>query len=247
MKVLFLDIETAPNLVHVWGLWQQNVGLPQIMASGYVLCWAAKWLDGETVFFDSIYQSKPKTMLKRIHKLLEEADVVAHYNGQKFDIPTLNKEFILHGMKPPAPYKQVDLLKVSRTQFKFPSNKLDYVAHALGLGKKTKHIGHELWIKCMERDQDAWKIMEEYNKNDVTLLEKVYYKMLPWIKGHPNHGLYSTNGLVCPHCGSEHWHRRGYYHTNATKYARYRCTKCGAWFRGAINEGPKLAEKFLNV
>ena len=44
-------------------------------------------------------------MIKGIHKLLDECDAVIHYNGSKFDIPTLNKEFLLHGLHPPAPYK----------------------------------------------------------------------------------------------------------------------------------------------
>ena len=43
MKILLLDIETAPNIVHSWGLWQQNIGLPQIVKSGYTICWSAKW------------------------------------------------------------------------------------------------------------------------------------------------------------------------------------------------------------
>ncbi len=109
MKILLLDIETSPNTAHVWGLWQQNVSINQLMESSYVLCYAAKWLDNEEVLFDSVHQSKPKKMLKGIHGLLNEADAVVHYNGTKFDIPTLNKEFLLHSYNPPSPYKQIDL------------------------------------------------------------------------------------------------------------------------------------------
>jgi hypothetical protein len=245
MKILLLDIETAPNLVHVWGLWQQNVGLPQILDAGYVLCWAAKWLGKSEVFFDSAHQSKPKEMLQRIHDLIDQADAVVHYNGKKFDIPTLNKEFLLHDFTPPAPYKQIDLLNVARNQFKFPSNKLDYIAQALHLGKKTKHAGHELWIKCMNKDPEAWKQMEEYNKNDVLLLERVYYKLLPWIKDHPHSGLYREEGSVCPNCGSSHYHSRGYAYTKTMRYNRYQCQDCGSWFRDK-NNNLKL-EGFRNV
>lgn len=236
MKILLLDIETAPNLVHVWGLWQQNVGLPQIIASGYVMCWAAKWLGTDEVMFDSIFHSKPKHMLKRIHALLDEADAVIHYNGTKFDIPTLNKEFLLHGVSPPAPYKQIDLLKVARSQFRFPSNKLDYVAQALGVGSKTKHAGHELWIRCLNKEPEAWKEMEIYNRNDVVILEHVYYKLLPWIKNHPNKGLYSGESFVCPNCGGHHHQRRGLYYTSTCAYQRFRCTDCGTWFRDRKNQ-----------
>ena len=185
--------------------------------------------------FDSVFQSTSKKMLKGIHALLDEADTVIHYNGTKFDIPTLNKEFILHGMVQPAPYKQMDLLRVARGQFKFASNRLDYVAQALGVGKKTLHEGHELWIKCMNRDPTAWKRMERYNKNDVVIMERVYKKMLPWMKNHTNQGPYTgTSG--CPNCGGERYQRRGFAYTQSGKYRRFQCTDCASWFRGTTNE-----------
>lgn len=239
MKLLLLDIETAPNLVHVWGLWQQNVGINQIIDAGYVLCWSAKWLGKEDIYFDSVKRSGSKSMLKGIHALLEEADAVIHYNGARFDIPTLNKEFLQYGMNPPAPYKQIDLLKVARKQFKFPSNKLDYVAKALGVGGKLKHAGHELWIKCMNNDPVAWATMEDYNRNDVIILEGVYFKLLPWIGNHPNHGVYDNVANVCPNCGGHHLERRGFAHTAAGKYQRFQCKDCGTWSRAKVIEAVK--------
>jgi hypothetical protein len=246
MKILLLDIETAPNLVHVWGLWQQNVGLPQIIDSGYVLCWAAKWYGEEDVTFSGINRVKPKSMIQRIHKMLEEADAVVHYNGTKFDMPTLNKEFLMHGLTPPAPYKQIDLLRTARSQFRFPSNKLDYVSQQLGLGKKTKHIGHELWIQCMAKNAEAWEMMEEYNKNDVVLLEKVYDKLKPWIKGHANHSVFE-DGLCCPNCASISYQRRGYARTATNKYQRFQCNGCGAWFRGVRTNTAGEPTKFVGI
>jgi DNA polymerase elongation subunit (family B) len=247
LKILLLDIETSPNVAHVWGLWQQNVGINQIMASGYTLCWAAKWLDSEEILFDSIYHSRPKTMVKGIHSLLDEADAVVHYNGTKFDIPTLNKEFLLHNLPPPAPYKQIDLLRTARRQFRFPSNKLDYIAQTLGLGEKTHHKGHELWVECMAKLPEAWDTMQEYNINDVILLEKVYYKLLPWIKGHANHSLHDVVGTVCPNCGGVHYQRRGIAYTIGGSYQRYQCKDCGTWFRDTKSLGKKPAAKHVNI
>lgn len=246
MKILLLDIETAPNVAHVWGLWQQNVGLPQIMAAGYVMCWAAKWYGDREVFFDSVYQSSHKKMLRGIHKLLDQADVAVHYNGRKFDVPTLNKEFLVHDMLPPSPYDQIDLLQTARSRFRFPSNKLDYISQALKLGKKTKHEGHELWIKCMAKDPDAWRTMEKYNKNDVVLLEKVYDKMRPWIRSHPNHGTHDQT-VVCPSCGKNHHQRRGYATTKAYRYARFQCLDCGTWFRSAKTEFRQKLDRFTAI
>ena len=217
MKILLLDIETAPNLVHVWGLWQQNVGLPQIIDSGYVLCWAAKWLGDEGVMFASTHHDGRTDMLIQIHTLMDEADAVVHFNG------------------------------TARSRFRFPSNKLDYISNALGFGKKVKHIGHELWIQCMAGDAVAWKQMQEYNIHDVVLLERVYKKLLPWIKGHANRSLYSEDSLVCPSCGGKHYHKRGFQYTQTCKYQRYQCSGCGGWFRDTTNIGPKAGDKFVGV
>lgn len=247
MKILLLDIETAPNTAHVWGLWEQNVGINQLLESSYVMCWAVKWYGNDEVLWRKVNRDNPLKDLQAIHKVLEAADAVVHYNGTKFDIPTLNKEFILHNLKPPAPYTQIDLLKVARNKFKFPSNRLDYVAQALGVGKKSEHEGHGLWVKCMSGDSKAWKEMKEYNINDVLLLEKVYDKFKPWIKHHANHSLYSKEGLVCPNCGASSVQRRGFHYTSASKYQRYQCTGCGNWFRGGPSVAPRPEEKFVNL
>lgn len=227
-KILLLDIESAPNTAYVWGLFKQNISISQIVDSSSVLCWAAKWLGSEEVMFDSVHKSGHKRMLKKIHSLLDKADAVIHYNGTRFDIPTLNKEFIQASMSPPASYKQVDLLKTARKQFRFPSNKLDYVARALGLGKKTSHEGFELWVKCMNKDPDAWVKMEEYNKQDVLLLEKVYERFKPWITGGLNMGIYS-DAPVCSKCGSHNIQKRGFTVTQVSTYQRYQCQDCGGW------------------
>lgn len=243
MKVLLLDLETAPNQVHTWGLYNQNVGINQIVQTGYTLCWAAKWFKEDLVYFDSIHQSRSVDMVNRIHKMLDEADVVVHYNGRKFDIPTLNKEFLLLGLTPPSPYKQVDLLETMRNRFRFSSNKLDFVAQQLGIGAKTQHKGHELWIGCMQGVQEDWDVMEDYNRNDVILLEKLYEILLPWIGNHPNHALYEVSHKICPSCGGDHYQKRGIATTIAGKYQRYCCNSCGTWFRDSKQLMPRAGKQ----
>lgn len=236
MKTLLLDCETFPHKVYAWGIWEQNIHINQIVEAGYTACWAAKWVDDSSMHFHSIQNSCREEMLRPMWDLLNEADAVIHYNGTKFDMPTLNKEFILAGMQPPSPYKQIDLLRTCRSQFKFPSNKLDYVAQALGLGCKTKHAGMELWLGCMNGDPKSWKVMEKYNKQDVKLLEKVYHVLLPWIKNHPNCGLYGEmKRPACKNCGSHYLTSRGYETTSVGKYQRLHCNKCGTWNRHYLN------------
>jgi len=246
MKVLFIDIETAPNQAYVWGMFDQNISASQMEASSYILCWAAKWHGNRKMHFASSEKQPARKMLKGIHKLLDEADVVVHYNGLKFDIPTLNKEFIKNGFAPPSPYKQLDLLQVCRRAFRFESNKLSYVSDALQIGAKVKHEGFELWVKCMKGDPKAWKRMGRYNRGDVTLLEKLYHRLRPWIKMHPNHNAYH-DALCCPKCGSEKVQRRGYQVAATRTYFRYQCQVCAAWFRGNKQAYPQKGERGVNV
>lgn len=245
MRILLLDIETAPNIAYVWGLWQQNVGIDQIANSGYVMCWSAKWYGERDMHFNSIQGVSPRVMLCTIHKLLDQADTVVHYNGAKFDIPTLNKEFLLYGMKPPAPYRQVDLYRVVRDAFRFPSNKLDYVSRTLGLAQKIRHKGFELWVECMAKDPKAWRAMEKYNRQDVVVLEQLYDRLKPWITSHPNFGAYDDDA-VCPQCGSDRHQRRGVSITSTRRYARFQCLNCGAWFR-QVTSTKGLRAKYTSV
>jgi hypothetical protein len=229
LRILLLDIELAPNLAFTWGLYQQNVAINQLVQPHYMLCWAAKWLGEDEIFFASKHNTKTKKMLGPLHALLEEADAVIHYNGRRFDIPHINREFLLHDFTPPSPYKQIDLLETVKFRFKFASNKLQHVAQELGVGEKHKHDGFELWVKCLANDPEAWKTMQKYNIQDVLLLEAVYNKVQPWVKNHANHSLHNPDKQVCPHCGGEHLQKRGVYHTLSSVFQRYRCKTCGAW------------------
>jgi hypothetical protein len=234
VKLLLLDIETAPHLSATWGLFKQNVALDQLITPGYTLCWAAKWHGDKEVKFESIMTGE-RQMIRRAHSLLNQADAVCHYNGTKFDVPTLQKEMLLKGLNPPAPFKQIDLLKTARSRFRLASNKLDFVAQQLGLGSKTKHKGMGLWLGCMNKDPDDWRVMEAYNKQDVVLLEKVYDRLLPWISGHPN--LSAMSGAdCCPKCESTSKQARGWAISEAGRYQRFQCNNCGTWFRSAARE-----------
>lgn len=219
----------------MWKTFKEYISLSQLIETSKILCWSAKWAGTDQVMFDSVQISPHESMLSRIHMLLDEADAVVHYNGLRFDIPVLNKEFLLANFGPPAPYKNIDLYRTVKNVFKFTSNKLDHVVQQLDLGKKVE-TSFDLWIKCMEGDKDAWKHMEEYNKQDILLLEKLYYKMLPWIPNHPNYTLYTNSEeILCPTCGSTHYHCRGYAYTAIGKYQRYQCLACGKWYKDRKN------------
>lgn len=230
-RVLLLDIETSPNLVYTWGLWNQNIGLNQIASTSKVICFSAKWLGSgkKNVMFHSVYDGGHEAMVKAAWDLLDESDAVIHYNGASFDIPHLNREFLEAGLGPPSAYQNVDLYKLIR-KFKFQSRKLDHISTELGLEGKVSHEGFDLWLKCLDGNAKAWKTMEKYNKRDVTLMEDLYEILLPWLSALPNYRLYDAEA-GCPRCGAKHVQRRGITRTATSVFQQYQCQKCKGWFR----------------
>jgi hypothetical protein len=232
VRLLTLDIETRPNLAHVWALWDQNVGLSQIVEVGSVICFAAKWHGDRKVMFASDHHDGHEAMVRRAHELMSEADGIIGWNSAGFDVKHLKREFVLAGLGPPAPHVDIDLLRTARRQFKFASNKLEHVARQLGVGGKVKHDGFELWVKCMADDPKAWALMKKYCVGDVVLTEQVYDRLLPWIQGHPHPGLFGGPKAGCPNCGSMALQMRGPYVTQACRYQRFQCQDCGKYGRG---------------
>lgn len=239
---MFLDIETSPNKVWRFNLYDRApVGHDQVIEPVRMLCFAAKWRGAKRTEFRSEFHHGHEAMVIRAHELLDEADVLVHYNGKRFDVPHLNREFLLAGLRPPAPYQHVDLWQVVSKRFEFPSSKLAYVLKALGLSSKVTTGGFSLWQRCLDGDPKAWALMRRYNVRDVTALEELYECLLPWISGHPSRVL--SGELACPVCGSASLQRRGYQVTQVSRYQRYQCQECGSWARETRREsGAQLRE-----
>lgn len=239
MKILLFDLETSPLVGYVWGKYDQTV--PEFVRDWHILSFSYKWL-GKPVKAHALPDFRlykkdrhnDRELVKKLWELIDEADVLVAHNGIDFDIKRANARFSFHGLKPPAPYKVVDTLKILRKNFSFTSNKLDDVSKQLGFGAKLKHEGIGLWIKCLDGDRKSWRKMVQYNKRDVVLLEKLYLYLLPWISNHPNQNLYSE-GSVCPKCASPKLHARGYVRTLAGVFRKFQCQKCGGWSRGKQN------------
>jgi len=240
-NILLLDIETAPIDAYVWSLWKQNVYIDQIISNWFMLTWSAKWLFDDKVMAqrltpEEVELEDDKRITKKLWNLLNKADIVIAHNGDKFDIPKILSRCIVNDIKPPTPYQSIDTCKVARKQFGFSSNKLDALATEFGFENKID-TDFNLWKRCRRGEKKALKEMEEYNRYDVVLLEEVYLKLRPYIKSHPNLGLY--NDVVtpqCGNCGSENIEWKGdYYFTPAGKYKAFIC-ECGAVNRTKFNE-----------
>jgi hypothetical protein len=251
-KVLLLDIETAPIIAHVWGLWDQTVGLNQIKSDWHLLSWSAKWLDSKEVMYQDQRNVKniedDSKILKGIWKLLDEADIIITQNGRSFDQKKLNARFILNDMPPPSSFKHIDTKQIASRIFGFTSNRLEYLTKKLCTKftklKSKKFQGFDLWKACLSGNLEAWDEMEKYNKYDVLSLEELYKKLIPWDSSINFSLYYDHTDHVCT-CGSTKVVSNGYAYTSAGKYKRYRCGNCGSEVRSSKNEFSKEKRQAL--
>lgn len=197
------------------------------------MCFGARWHGSDKVVFKSVHHHGKKAMLDELHSLMEKADVVVGWNSQNFDSKHIRREFLENGYLPPSPWKDLDLMRVVKAQFRMPSNKLDYVAQLLGVGAKVKHSGFDLWLDCMAGKAAAWKEMKEYQIQDVNLLVDLYDILRPWIKNGPHYALHNLDAAGCRNCGSDKLQRRGFAKTSSSVYQRYQCQACGSWQRSS--------------
>ncbi len=240
-KVLFYDIETSPNLAWVWGKWEQNVIAYD--KEWEILCFAWKWA-GEKAVQTAVKKGKDdRSVVKALWKLFDEADVVIAHNGDKFDQRKATARFIKYNMKPPSPVVSVDTKKVAKRYAAFNSNSLDDLGEHLGLGRKVKHEGFTLWLGCMANKAASWKSMLTYNRQDVVLLEKVYLRLRPWIKNHPNLAYLKGWSKGCPNCGSKSLISHGFRTTKESKFRRLRCKDCFAFSQVLVKVKKKKKKK----
>lgn len=238
LKVLLFDIETSPNISYTWGKWEQDV--IEFLEEGHLLCYSWKWLGDKKVQSKSLPDFKgykqnlddDYQLVKSLHKLFQEADIIVAHNGSSFDVKMSNRFFLKHGLDPISEYRIVDTKLLAKSKFRFNSNKLDDLGSYLGLGMKLETGGFDLWKECMKGDLNSWRLMVKYNQQDVTLLEQIYNKLVPWCK----HPIVYTDKIGCRVCGSHDLQHRGwaYVDSGKSRKPRVRCNKCGRWSLGDV-------------
>lgn len=241
-KVLILDIETSPLLVYVWNLKDQYVGLNQMVKDWHIMAWSAKWL-GEPAKKIQYYDQRnlkvgdDLPILKPLWKLLNEADIVLTQNGKAFDAKKINARFMLHGMKPPKPFKHLDTYLIARHAASFTSHSLEYLSERFCTKyKKLSHgkfPGLSLWVECLKGNKKAWDEMRKYNIHDVLATEEFYNKIKAWApQNAPT--VYLQGKLLdhCGVCGSKRVRKEGFDYTRISRAPQISCNDCGKWTTG---------------
>jgi len=233
IKRLFFDIETSPNIGLFWEAgYKKTISPDNIIKERAIICICYKWEHEEEVHSLSWDKNQnDKKMLEQFVKVANEADELVGHNGDRFDLPWVRTRCLLHNIPMFPNYTTVDTLKVSRSKFKFNSNKLDYIAQILGIGKKM-HTGFDLWKRIvLDKDKEALDHMIEYCKGDVNLLEEVYHKLSAYIPVKTHQGMLMGNGKEsCPSCGSDQMkYNRKRISATGTMRVQFQCKKCGKY------------------
>jgi hypothetical protein len=240
-NVLLFDVETSPIISYVWGAHKQYINYQQIIRPWHLISWAARWLYETDVHSDVLtvneaLKGDDKRITKSLWKMFNDADIIIAHNCKKFDDKRAKTRFILNGLNPPSPYQIIDTYEQSYKEFAFTSNKLDYLGNIFNdYGKIDTDF--DLWAKSInfdrkyskEEQKKALQYMLKYNIQDVFVLEEYYLMIRPWIKNHPNMGIYQESVQpVCYKCGSPNIEPEGIYVTPLNKYYTMRCKDCGA-------------------
>ncbi len=241
-KILLYDIETAPIVAHVWGLWENNVGLNQIVSDSHMLSWSAKWLDSKKVMYmdqrNAPVIENDKKLVQGLAVLLNQADIVVTHNGKNFDEKIVNTRLAIHGLKPLLPNQHIDTLPLAKRKFRMTSNKLEYIAKILKVPyqklTKREFQGHDLWTQCLKGNVKAWNEMKRYNATDTLVLEEVYKRLRPWDTTF-NPTVYTDNPNNRCDCGSHEFINNGYRITRTARYQRIVCKNCGKSYKGKTN------------
>lgn len=253
--IITLDIETFPVVACVWKIWDENIGLEQILHDWSIASFAYKELGKRKVhFFSTGGRGADKTrddseVLKELWRVLNWADIVITQNGRAFDEKKINARLVTKGFRPYKPIKVIDTKLIAKKHFSFTSNRLEWLSKTLTDLPKHKHKefpGFELWEECLKDNPKAWRVMRKYNIIDVISDEKVYLAVRPWMEGHPNVAAYNENEKIqCPKCGSERMVKQGLRVTQSGEYHRYQCQACGGWARSRYTLNTLAKRKVL--
>lgn len=237
LKVLFWDIETAPNKSYHWDWYGINIPvMSHNVELGFMLSHAWQWgFDGvihsSILTQDEVLRKDDSRLVLEMHSLFNNADVIIAHNGKRFDIKKANASFAKHGMTPPSPYKVIDTVRISKKFFNLPSHSLAFLCQYFNLGvEKVSHEGFGLWVKCINGDQEALDLMEEYNRGDIPTLVKLYLHLRAWGNdGVDVSPLIDSKKLTCPTCGG---HEVIDTHSQVISGKKlqvvYKCQECGA-------------------
>jgi DNA polymerase elongation subunit (family B) len=119
-RIVIWDVENSHSLAAIFSLYNDYISHENIVQEKFLICAAWKEL-GETKVHTVSILDDPKRfaknphddyhVIKTLHKVLSEADVIVAHNGDQFDIKLTEGRMLYHGL---YPYHQFPVSTLSR-------------------------------------------------------------------------------------------------------------------------------------
>lgn len=243
-RILILDVERLDGITqqHWWDrgdLKNRYIHHETIVREPRTTIVCAKWYDQPDIIRLTEWdKGGRRTFLRRVHRLVAEADILVGHNIDNADVPWLLGDFHLprvgHTHRPNLPTlpdpKTVDTLKVLRRKFKSgaPFKGLDAFCQIVGIPSKTDRYDREAMERAATGSLEDRERLVDYCAGDVLATQWLYDWQRPHIKNHPALFVDGQDKLTtCHACGHETRPLAKRYVANVMTYTMHKCGSCG--------------------
>ncbi|TRW85563.1 hypothetical protein FK535_09205 [Mycolicibacterium sp. 018/SC-01/001] len=244
-RVLILDVERLPGITRqFWwdrkDLQRRYISYEDVERHPRTTIVCAKWYDRpEVIQLAEWDKGGRKQFLRKVHRLLEQADIVCGHFISEADIPWLKGDMHIEaGLPPLPPFKVVDTLKVLRQQFKSgaPFKSLDAFCQIAGIPAKTdKYDRHAMERAVTDKSVEDRERLVAYCTGDVLATQGLYDFLRPYIPNHPALFVDGKDKLtVCNRCGHDTEPTAKRYVANVLTYSMRKCVRCDGYSRLSI-------------
>jgi hypothetical protein len=244
-RILILDVERLPGITkqYWWDrgdLQKRYIHYESVERSPRTTIVCAKWYGSNSLIELAEWdKGGRKAFLRKVHRLMERADVICGHNVDNADVPWLKGDLHIEaGLPPLPPFKTVDTLKVLRREFKsgVPFKSLDAFCQIVGIPAKIDRYDREAMERAVNgKSAEDRERLVAYCSGDVLATEGLLDYLRPFIKNHPALFVDGKDKLtVCNRCGHDTVPTPKRYIANVMSYAMRQCTNCSAYSRISI-------------
>lgn len=252
-RILILDVERLPGLTQqTWwerrDLQKRYIHHDTVVREPRTTIVCAKWHDSDEIIRLAEWdKGGRKTFLRKVHKLMSQADILVGHNLLKADLPWLLGDFrfprigykgAFEALPDLPPIKTVDTLAHLRTRYKsgMPFKGLDAALQILGHPGKTDAYDADAMERAVNGSVEDRERLLSYCDGDVIGGQFIYDRERPMMKNHPALFVDGENAMrVCNRCGeTETLPNAKRYVANVLSYQMLLCAGCRGYRRLSI-------------
>lgn len=255
LKTLGIDLEVTGSLGWSYDIFKGN--MYRIEFDPMIICFSWGWYDRtkpiskrrgkvhnemvrttlNDIFLDGGKKARlsEEKIVRKAWQLLDEADEVMAFNGDRFDDKVLIAAFMRYRLGMPSPYVTIDPFKMSKSA-RFPSHSLNNLCRSFGIEGKTEVTYGSTWRGCLAGDRKQRKLMREYCDNDVYKMFDIFEIVFPYAKTKmkTNISAHRNGAFCCNYCGSSRLKVNKTRTFGTGTYTSYLCLGCGKYPRERI-------------